>query len=249
MAAESVTAVAGVPTMFAAWLGRPGFEAAFAGVRFAWSGSAAMRRSLVRAYGDRGVALFEGYGLTETAPVLTLNWSARRSDARVGRAGRTRCRVGAARLSRAASRDAATRARSSSGAPTCSRATGPTARTARTTRAGSRTGDLAVRDDDGNLRLVGRRTDLVIVNGFNVYPAEVECVLRSFDGIAEAAVVGVPDESSGEAVLAFVVPRAGSRTRRHDDQRRCRGPAGPVQVAAAHRDRRRNSRTRSPARS
>lgn len=67
------------------------------------------------------------------------------------------------------------------------------------------TGDVAYRDDDGDLFLVDRRKELVIVNGFNVYPREVEQALLSHPDVAEAAVVGVPDERTGEAVKAFVV--------------------------------------------
>jgi long-chain acyl-CoA synthetase len=68
-----------------------------------------------------------------------------------------------------------------------------------------RTGDIAVADDAGELSLVDRAKDLVIVSGFNVYPAEVEEVLLEHPDIAEAAVVGEPDPRTGEAVVAFVV--------------------------------------------
>ena len=73
-----------------------------------------------------------------------------------------------------------------------------------------RTGDLAVVDDDGFLWLVDRAKDLIIVSGFNVVPAEVEAVLMGHPGVAEAAVVSVPDPRSGEAVKAFIVPVAGA---------------------------------------
>jgi long-chain acyl-CoA synthetase len=71
------------------------------------------------------------------------------------------------------------------------------------------TGDLAVRDETGALQLVGRSTDLIVVNGFNVYPAEVEAVFAGQPGVAEVAVTGVPDERTGEAVHAHVVPQPG----------------------------------------
>jgi long-chain acyl-CoA synthetase len=72
------------------------------------------------------------------------------------------------------------------------------------------TGDIAVYDDDRELHLVGRSAELVIVNGFNVYPAEVEAVLAAEPGVAEVAVTGVPDEATGEAVVAYVVPVTGT---------------------------------------
>jgi long-chain acyl-CoA synthetase len=73
-----------------------------------------------------------------------------------------------------------------------------------------RTGDVAVVDDDGFLFVVDRIKDLVIVSGFNVFPAEVEAVLCDHPDVAEAAVVGVPDAQAGEALRAFVVPRDGT---------------------------------------
>lgn len=67
------------------------------------------------------------------------------------------------------------------------------------------TGDVAFVDDDGDLHIVDRRKDVIIVSGFNVYPHEVESVLTQHPGVAEAAVMGVDDERTGEAVIAFVV--------------------------------------------
>jgi len=68
------------------------------------------------------------------------------------------------------------------------------------------TGDLAVLDDDGDYYLVGRRSDLVLVNGFNVYPAEVEAVFAKLPGVREVAVLGLPDGPAGELLVAYVVP-------------------------------------------
>lgn len=73
-----------------------------------------------------------------------------------------------------------------------------------------RTGDVATVDDDGYLFLVDRAKDLIIVSGFNVFPAEVESVLASHPGVAECAVVGVPHPYSGEAVKAYVVVEPGA---------------------------------------
>jgi len=73
-----------------------------------------------------------------------------------------------------------------------------------------RTGDIALVDEDGYLYLVDRAKDLVIVSGFNVFPAEVEEVILSMDGVLECAVVGVSHPHTGEAVKAFVVAEAGS---------------------------------------
>jgi long-chain acyl-CoA synthetase len=68
-----------------------------------------------------------------------------------------------------------------------------------------RSGDVAVMLPDGALKIVDRLKDMVLVSGFNVYPNEIEDVLASHPGVLEAAVIGVPDEHSGEAVAAYVV--------------------------------------------
>jgi long-chain acyl-CoA synthetase len=72
------------------------------------------------------------------------------------------------------------------------------------------TGDVGLLDANGDLFLVDRATELVVVSGFNVYPTEVEDVLREVDGVADVAVIGVPDDATGEAVVAYVVPEAGA---------------------------------------
>ncbi len=67
------------------------------------------------------------------------------------------------------------------------------------------TGDLVSLSDDGFVTIRGRRTELIITGGHNVYPAEVEAVLARHPGVAEVAVVGMPSEEWGETVVAFVV--------------------------------------------
>jgi long-chain acyl-CoA synthetase len=68
-----------------------------------------------------------------------------------------------------------------------------------------RTGDIATLQPDGSVKIVDRLKDMVLVSGFNVYPNEVEEVLAAHPGVTEVAVIGVPDEKSGEAVAAYVV--------------------------------------------
>ncbi|MFT0867384.1 long-chain-fatty-acid--CoA ligase FadD2 [Pseudomonas sp. CAM1A] len=72
-----------------------------------------------------------------------------------------------------------------------------------------KTGDIAIIDPDGYTRIVDRKKDMIIVSGFNVYPNEIEDVVMGHPQVASCAVIGVPDERTGEAVKLFVVPRAG----------------------------------------
>jgi acyl-CoA synthetase (AMP-forming)/AMP-acid ligase II len=72
------------------------------------------------------------------------------------------------------------------------------------------TGDVGTVDDAGNLRITDRLKDMYICGGFNVYPAEIEQVLARLDGVADAAVIGVPDERLGEVGRAFIVRRPDS---------------------------------------
>ncbi len=75
-----------------------------------------------------------------------------------------------------------------------------------------RTGDIAVIDDKGFVRLVDRKKDMILVSGFNVFPNEIEDVLAGHPGILEVAAIGVPDAKSGEVVKVFVVRKDASLT-------------------------------------
>ncbi len=72
------------------------------------------------------------------------------------------------------------------------------------------TGDLAMRHEDGNYSIVGRKKELIITSGYNVYPSEVESVLRAAEGVADAAVVAQADTERGEIVKAFIVLKSGA---------------------------------------
>ena len=92
------------------------------------------------------------------------------------------------------------------------------------------TGDLATVDDDGWLYLVDRSKDLIIVSGFNVYPAEVEDVLANHPAVVEVGVIGVAHPHTGEAVKAFVVLAPGAAARRGDADRVRERLPRPLQV-------------------
>lgn len=84
------------------------------------------------------------------------------------------------------------------------------------------TGDLATRDSRGCLKLEGRKKEMIIVSGFNVYPVEIESVLLQHPAISEAAVTGIQDKVTGEAVCAFIVIQPESSVTEHDVREHCR---------------------------
>jgi len=73
-----------------------------------------------------------------------------------------------------------------------------------------RTGDIAVIEPDGYLRIVDRKKDMILVSGFNVYPNELEEVLSQLPGVLQCAAIGIPDEVAGEKIKVFVVPKPGA---------------------------------------
>jgi long-chain acyl-CoA synthetase len=183
-----------------------------ASVRIAVSGAARLHEAVAEAFrAVAGVPIWEGYGLTETSPLATT--TAMTQEPRIGSVGLP---VPDQELEVHGERGQ----RVERGDPGEVVLRGPNVfagywRAPEDTAAvlsddgWFRTGDIGYLDDRGELRLVDRKKDLVIVSGFNVWPREVEEVLLEHPGVAGAAVVGVPDERTGEAVKAFVVP-AGS---------------------------------------
>ena len=214
MAAEHVTVVAGVPTMYDQWLHvePPLSGDAFATLRLAVSGAAPLPERVATEFRGRfGVVLHQGYGLTEASPIVTT--TAMTGDPVPGSIGPPLPGV-EVRLVGDDGSDAL------AGDPGEIWVRGPNvfagywnddAATARvlTTDGWLRTGDIAVVSDDRELFIVDRAKDLVIVSGFNVYPVEVEEVLLAHGDVLDAAVVGEANPRTGEAVLAFVVPRPG----------------------------------------
>ena len=93
------------------------------------------------------------------------------------------------------------------------------------------TGDVAQMDSEGYFKIVDRKKDMILVSGFNVYPNEVEDCIANHPGVREVAVIGVPDEHSGEAVKAFIVKKDEGLTPESGDQALPR-VAGGVQGAA-----------------
>ena len=210
---RGVTVLAGAPPMYTAWATLPGADrSAMASVRLAASGAAKLPEEIAQAFAERfGVKISEGYGLTEASPIVT---SSAGDEPRYGSIGLPLPGM-EVRLVDDEGEDAL------EGDPGEIWVRGPnvfrgylhdpeaTAR-ALTPDGWLRTGDVAVADDAGYLWLVDRAKDLIIVSGFNVFPAEVEEVLVSHPGILEATVVGDPHPYSGETVRAVIVARPGT---------------------------------------
>ena len=85
-----------------------------------------------------------------------------------------------------------------------------------------RTGDIGVFDEDGYLRIVDRKKDMILVSGFNVYPNEIEAVVQACPGVAENACIGMEHEKTGEAPHVFVVKAADTTVSEEDIIAHCR---------------------------
>lgn len=224
--AERVTVLAGVPSLYRAMLALPAqrLRDGLVTLRLCTAGGAPLAADLPPAFAEAaGLELYEGYGLTETGPVLTSTLVGGRS--KPGSAGRP-LPGGAGvegvelRLVDAGEDSDGDEVDLDGGQPDTGLvavrgpnlfsgywpdgAGGPDA------DGWFVTSDVGYLDADGDLHLVDRASDLVIVNGFNVYPHEVERALGEHPAVAEAAVVGVPDATTGEAVKAVLVLRPGA---------------------------------------
>ena len=178
-----------------------------------------------------GSLVIEGYGLSEASPLVTYNPAVRRD----GRLVRTLPQVGGVgiplpstevKLVDDAGAEVPTGERGEvlvRGPQVMQGYHGRTDESAVALAGGwLHTGDIATMDEDGYLRIVDRKKDLILVSGFNVYPTEVEECIAAHPAVAEVAVVGFPDAATGEQVRAFVVPRDPALTA--DDVRaHCKG--------------------------
>ncbi len=211
IAQHRVTLFAGVPSMYAVLAATPRPDGDFSAWRLCISGGAPLPVTVAEAFEARyGLPIYEGYGPTECAPVLTVNPPfGMRKLGSVGPAiPQVELRVVDDRgkpLPPGAVGEIVAR-----GPNVMQGYWNRPADTASVLRGGwYHTGDMGRVDEDGYYYIVDRKTDLILVGGLNVYPREVELVLESHPAVAEAAVIGVPDTVRGEAPKAFVVPKDG----------------------------------------
>ena len=207
-----VTSMFGVPAMFQFMTLAPTFaDADLSSVRMFVCGGAPVPELLIRLYADRGIRFAQGYGLTETAPFATIvpiEWM----DRKVGSAGLPPFFT-EVRLVDEEDHEVAVGERGEvvvRGPNVMKGYWNRPEATAEAIRNGwFHTGDVGVRDEDGFFYIVDRKKDMIISGGENIYPAEVEDVLYGHPGIAEVAVIGLPDERWGETVRAVVVCKPG----------------------------------------
>jgi len=205
------TTITGVNTLFNALLNNPDFaKLDFSHLHVALGGGMAVQKAAADKWKKvTGLALIEAYGLTETSPAVTINpinlpeyngsiglpvpstevvmRDDEGNDQPIGQAGEL-CVRGPQVMAGYYKRDD---------------------ETAKVMMADGflRTGDIAVMDENGFVRIVDRKKDMILVSGFNVYPNEIEAVVAMHPSVMEVAAVGVPDEKSGEAVKIFVVKK------------------------------------------
>ncbi|MDI1260005.1 AMP-binding protein [Aquabacterium sp.] len=211
-----VTQFPAVNTLYNALVEEPDFATVdFSRLRMCIGGGMAVQRSTADEWQRiTGVPIVEGYGLSETAPVLTINkldnkgYSAAigyplpsteilllNDDSQVQPTGEPGeiCVRGPQVMSGYWNRpDETAKVMTADGY--------------------FRTGDIGVFDEQGQIKIVDRKKDMILVSGFNVYPNEIEQVVSLHPGVTECAVVGVPDERAGEAVMLFVVRKDYSLT-------------------------------------
>jgi long-chain acyl-CoA synthetase len=210
--ARGVTVLPGSPSMWTAFDSFDGLDGSeFANIRLALSGAAKLPIPTARLIRDRfGLEIREGYGLTEASPTVT---SSLGGPVRFGSVGRVLDGMEVRLVNADGDIPAGDVGEIWVRGPNVFAGyyDDPEATATVLTDDGwLKTGDMATVDDDGYIWIVDRAKDLIIVSGFNVYPAEVEDVLSSHPDVREVGVVGVAHPHTGEAVKAFVVTEPGS---------------------------------------
>ena len=215
MEKHSVTIFSGVPTMYFALLAADTSSRDLSALRVGVSGGAAIPGEVIRSFEEKfpGVVVLEGYGLSETASTTTFNVNAeQRKVLSIGRPiWGVQCQIvdeddkplpaGEAHVGEIVIR----------GHNVMKGYYKNPEATAEAMRGGwFHTGDLGYVDDDDFYFIVDRKKDLVIRGGYNVYPREIEEVLYAHPAVAEAAVIGRPDDKLGEEVVAVVSQQAGA---------------------------------------
>jgi long-chain acyl-CoA synthetase len=203
---EAISVLPVAPPVFAYWMQVPGLEDRFGPVRTVLSGSAPLAPELTAAFTERtGLAIQQGYGLTEAAPIVTSTQCSAHPDPRSVGAPLPGIEVRLVDERGGVPED-------EDGGEIWVRGDNlfsgywPDGADGPDDQGWWATGDVGYLTDVGDLFLVDRLKELVIVSGFNVYPSEVEDVITELADVAQAAVIGTEDPITGEAVVAYVKP-------------------------------------------
>ena len=220
-AASSPTIFTGVNTLYVGLLHTPGFsDIDFSNLKISMGGGAPVQQAVSQKWKDlTGRYIKEGYGLSETSPILTVN-QLTQTEYRSG--------IGLPMPSTDISLrdDDGNEVPQGQSGELCAKGPQimkgywrqPEATAEVTTQDGYfKTGDIAVMDEDGYFKIVDRKKDMILVSGFNVFPNEIEEEVAGMPGVLESACIGVPNDASGEAVRLFVVKSDDSVT--EDDVR------------------------------
>ncbi len=202
----------GLNTLFVALCNNEAFRALdFSALKITLSGGMALQLSVAERWNAvTGCAICEGYGMTETSPVATVNPAEANQVGTIGiPVPSTLCKV---------IDDSGNELALGETGELCIK--GPQVMKGYWQREEAtaeildsegwlKTGDIAVIQPDGYMRIVDRKKDMILVSGFNVYPNELEDVLAGLPGVLQCAAIGVPDEKSGEVIKVFIVVKPG----------------------------------------
>ena len=227
IATHRVTLFPGVPAMFNAIVNAPGLEKLdLTSVKSCFSGAAPLPPDVLERFEAlTGSKIVEGYGLTETSPVTHANpLNGRRKIGSIGvPVPNTDMKV--VRVDDPATEvPSGTQGELLLKGPQVMRGywNAPDESAAVLTDGWLRTGDVATIDEDGYCFIVGRKKDMIIAGGYNIYPDEVDTVLMAHPAVHESATIGVPDPARGETVKSFVVLRPGRAANADDLIAHCR---------------------------
>ncbi|SDH92421.1 long-chain acyl-CoA synthetase [Pseudomonas delhiensis] len=212
LSAWKFTGFVGLNTLFVGLCNNEAFRKLdFSSLKLTLSGGMALQQAAAERWKEvTGCAICEGYGMTETSPVVSVNPFQKIQIGTIGiPVPSTLCKV---------IDDAGNELPLGERGELCVK--GPQVMKGYWQRQEAtdeildadgwlRTGDVAIIQEDGYMRIVDRKKDMILVSGFNVYPNELEDVLATLPGVLQCAAIGVPDERSGEVIKVFVVPRPG----------------------------------------
>lgn len=223
----------GVPTMFAYLLNQPGIEKKyFSSLSLCLSGGAALSVEIARQFKEKfNLDILEGYGLTEASPVVCYN-----SSSGLKKMGSVGMPVPGVEVKIIDEKGEETKTNEVGeilvrGKNVMKEYYNNPAATQEVIKDGwLYTGDLGKKDEDGYFYIVGRKKEIIIVSGFNVYPQEVEDCLLSHPEVQEAAVVGKYDKLKGEAIKAYIVLRENSEADYEEIMEYCKEKLAPHKV-------------------